>query len=444
MINDQKLKDSVAESIYARAEEITQRVVQGKPGPHPFTERLDKIVTSRFLGFPVMLILLLAVLWLTIYGADYPSQFLAEAFFRLEEFLTALSSKMNCPAWLHGLLIAGGFRGLAWVVAVMLPPMAIFFPFFTYLEDFGYLPRIAFNLDHLFRKAGAHGKQALTMAMGFGCNAAGVLSTRIINSPRERLVAILTNSLIPCNGRFPFLIIIGAVLVNLAAPRPGNVPWLVLTVTAAVVFAIIATFLVSRLLSTTLLRGETSFFILELPPYRRPRLGSVLIRSFLHRTFPVLLRAVVVAAPAGLLTWTLANVTLGGSTLIALFSGWLEPLGKAMGLDGVILLSFILGLPANEIVIPIMLMGYLSKGALVQFSSIGAIQELLTLQGWTWLTAANFIVFSVFHWPCATTLLTIRRETGSWKWTFYSALLPTILGVVLCVLLTKIAFFYLN
>lgn len=444
MTDRQKIKDSVTASTYARAEQIAGTVLLGQPSPGGFSERLDRVVTSKTMGFPLMLALLVAALWLTIFGADYPSDFLARVFFGSENLLTGLFMKLNSPAWLHGALVLGGFRGLAWVIAVMLPPMAIFFPIFTYLEDFGYLPRIAFNLDHLFRKAGAHGKQALTMAMGFGCNAAGVISARIINSPRERLVAILTNSFIPCNGRFPFLIIMGTILVNFIVPRPAHGLWVALAVTAAVFLALSATFLVSRLLTATLLKGEASFFFLELPPYRRPRCSTVLLRSFLDRTFPVLLRAVIVAAPAGVITWVLANVTVGNATLIAHCAGRLDPLARAIGLDGVILLSFILGLPANEIVIPIMLMGYLSEGALVQFSSVAAIRELLALKGWTWLTALNFIVFSVFHWPCGTTLLTVKRETGSWKWTFYSAFLPTILGVILCFLLTKIASFYLK
>ncbi len=444
MIERQQIKDSMAASAYARAEQITSAVLRGGSAPDDYNRRWDRIVTSKILGPALMLALLVVVLWLTIYGADYPSDFLARVFFWLENILTGLLAKIPVPAWLHGALIFGGFRGLAWVIAVMLPPMAIFFPIFTYLEDLGFLPRIAFNLDHLFRKAGAHGKQALTMAMGFGCNAAGVISARIINSPRERLVAILTNSLIPCNGRFPFLIIMGTVLVNFIAPRPSGKPLIIVAVTVAVFLALLATLLVSRLLTSTLLKGETSFFCLELPPYRRPHLKTVLVRSFLDRTFPVLIRAVIVAAPAGLITWTLANVTVGSGTLFAHCANWLEPFATAIGMDGVIMLAFILGLPANEIVIPIMLMGYLSEGALVQFESIAAIRTLLLAKGWTWLTTANFIIFSLFHWPCGTTLFTIRRETGSLKWTFYAALLPTVLGVILCFLLTKIAALYLK
>lgn len=439
-----EITDIIAASTYARAEEIAAAVLTGGAAPGKHNGRLDRIITSRTLGFPLMLILFAAILWLTIYGADLPSGFLAQTFFHLENHLTTLSARIGLPAWLHGALILGAFRGLTWVISVMLPPMAIFFPLFTYLEDLGFLPRIAFNLDHLFRKAGAHGKQALTMAMGFGCNAAGVIAARIINSPRERLIAILTNSLIPCNGRFPFLIIIGTVLVNFTAPHPGKGLWVTLIVAAALFLALLATFLAARLLSATLLKGEASFFCLELPPYRRPRAGTVIARSFLDRTFPVLLRAIIVAAPAGLITWVLANVTVHGATLFAHCAGWFEPLAKTIGLDGVIVLAFILGLPANEIVIPIMLMGYLSGGSLVQFEGTAAIRELLILKGWSWLTALNFIVFSLFHWPCATTLYTIKRETNSWRWTLYAALLPTILGVILCFLLTKTAAFYLE
>jgi ferrous iron transport protein B len=434
--------DDTASAIFAKAEAIAAEAFQGRPEPHRFTERLDAVITSKLWGYPIMLGLLLAALWITIQGADYPSEFLAQIFFRLENVLNAGCSHVSCPSWLHGALIEGAFRGLVWVVAVMLPPMAIFFPLFTYLEDFGFLPRIAFNLDHLFRRVGAHGKQALTMAMGFGCNAAGVIAARIINAPRERLVAILTNSFVPCNGRFPFLISMGAVLANFVAPPNTGGLLTAALVTFALFLSLTATFLVSRFLTATLLRGEPSFFVLELPPYRRPKLRGVLVRSFLERTLPVLLRAICVAAPAGLITWVLANVFVGDVTLISRLAGFFDPLGRLMGLDGVILLAFLLGLPANEIVIPILLMGYLSEGAMVQFSGIAAIKDLLVLNGWTWLTVVNFLIFSLFHWPCATTLLTIRRETASWKWTFIAALLPTVFGLLLCICLTKTVHFF--
>lgn len=431
-------KTNPAVSIYAQAEKIARQVVSVSADPKSsFTARLDQVVTSPVFSIPLMLALLAFVLWITISGANYPSELLATLFFRLEDYLTMIFMRLASPPWLHGMLVLGMYRGLAWVVSVMLPPMAIFFPLFTLLEDFGYLPRIAFNLDRFFQKAGAHGKQALTMAMGFGCNAAGVIATRIIDSPRERLVATLTNNFVPCNGRFPMLIAMGAIMAGgvVSAKIEGAVA--VLVVLAAIVISVMATLFASRLLTSTILKGEPSFFILELPPYRRPQIGTVLVRSFLDRTLAVLWRAVVVAAPCGLLIWVLANVTVGEFTLLAHFSKWLTPLGQAMGLDGVILLGFILGLPANEIVIPIIFMGYLAEGALVEVQGIAAIKSLLVANGWTWLTALNFMIFAIFHWPCGTTLLTIKKETGSWKWTLLSALLPTLFGIIICLALTS-------
>ena len=430
--------DEPAAALYRRAEEIAARVARGSPVPRPsLTSRLDKLVISPGFGIPFMLALLAGVLWLTLVGAGYPSELLAAAFSRGERHLSLLLNTAGFPRWLHDPLVLGMYRGLAWVVAVMLPPMAIFFPLFTLLEDFGLLPRIAFNLDRSFQRAGAHGKQSLTMAMGFGCNAAGVVAARIIDSPRERLVAVLTNNFVPCNGRFPLLMVMGGVVAASAPGLAGGwVPSLV--VMGAMVVSVLATLLVSRLLTATILRGEPSFFILELPPYRLPRVGTVLVRSFLDRTLAVLWRAVVVAAPAGLLTWVLANVSVQGVTLLSHFSAWLNPLGRAMGLDGMILLAFILGLPANEIVIPILLMGYLSADSLLAVEDLAAMRAVLTANGWTWLTALNFIIFALFHWPCGTTLLTIKKETGSCKWTLLAALLPTALGICLCIVLTII------
>ncbi len=431
-------QSNLAASLYAEAERITAQVVRSTQNAPSFTARLDKLVTSRLFGMPIMLGLLASILWLTILGANYPSDLLARLFFQVEDLLTMVFQRLGSPPWLHGVLILGMFRGLAWVVSVMLPPMAIFFPLFTLLEDFGYLPRLAFNLDGLFQKAGAHGKQALTMAMGFGCNAAGVIAARIIDSPRERLVAILTNNFVPCNGRFPILIVMGTIM----AGSVMGVQWggliAALVVLVALVVSVLATLTISKLLTSTILRGELSFFILELPPYRRPQIGSILVRSFLDRTLAVLWRAVIVAAPCGIITWLLANITIGDATILAILAQWLNPLGQAMGLDGVILLGFILGLPANEIVFPIIFMGYLSQGALMEVQGFAAIQSILVANGWTWLTALNFMIFAIFHWPCATTLLTIKKETGSLKWTLVSALLPTSLGIIICLILTKL------
>ncbi len=425
-------------SLYRHVEGIFRRVVSSTEKNHNFSENLDKFVTSRHFGIPLMLGLLAGILWITIVGANYPSQLIANLFFQVEGWLTLLFIKLGSPPWLHGALVLGMFRGLAWVVSVMLPPMAIFFPLFSLLENFGYLPRLAFNLDGLFQKAGAHGKQSLTMAMGLGCNAAGIIAARIIDSPRERLLAILTNNFVPCNGRFPMLILMGTIMASWAlGPRIGGGA-AVMVVLFALVISVLATLLMSRLLSSTILRGKPSFFILELPPYRRPQIGTILVRSFLDRTLAVLWRAVIIAAPSGLFTWILANVTVHGNTIFAHLSTTLQPLGQAMGLDGVILLGFVLGLPANEIVLPIIFMGYLSEGTLLEVQGLASMQSILIANGWTWLTALNFLIFTIFHWPCGTTLLTIKKETGSLKWTLLSILLPTVLGVTTCIVLTKI------
>ena len=401
--------------------------------------RLDRIFTSRATGIPVMLALLAGVFWLTIQGANYPSQLLSDGLFWLQDRLTDLFTYWNAPEWLHGALVLGVYRVLAWVVSVMLPPMAIFFPIFTLLEDFGYLPRVAFVLDHAFQKARACGKQALTMAMGFGCNAAGVVGCRIIDSPRERLIAMLTNSFVPCNGRFPTLIAIITMFFTGTGAGPGRPLLSALLLTGVIVLGVFLTFQVSRLLSATVLKGVPSSFTLELPPYRRPRVGQVIVRSVLDRTLFVLGRAVMIAAPAGLLIWVLANVQVGGVSLLAYCTGFLDPLGRALGMDGVILAAFILGFPANEIVIPIMLMAYLATGSLTGYESLDALRTLLTDQGWTWLTAVCTTIFSLVHWPCSTTCMTIRKESGSWKWTLLGFALPTAIGMALCFLVATTA-----
>ncbi len=320
----------------------------------------------------------------------------------------------------------------------MLPPMAIFFPLFTLLEDLGYLPRVAFNLDRIFKKAGAHGKQSLTMSMGFGCNAAGVIACRIIDSPRERLIAILTNNFVPCNGRFPTLIIIASIFIGGIVTSTYSSLIATSAVVGLVLIGIGVTLLVSWGLSKTLLRGVPSSFTLELPPYRKPQVGRVLIRSFLDRTIFVLGRAVVVAAPAGIIIWLMANLHIGDASLIAHVAGWLDPFAKAIGLDGIILMAFILGFPANEIVLPIIFMSYLAEGAMLEMDSLEAIRQLFVANGWTWLTALNVMLFSLLHFPCGTTLWTIRKETKSFKWTILAALIPTIIAIVVCFLTTQI------
>lgn len=402
-------------------------------------QTIDRIVTGPYTGGILMVLLLMGVFWLTMAGANYPSDLLWNILFSLEGKLAALLIWMNLSEGLVNALVYGVYRVLAWVVSVMLPPMAIFFPLFTLLEDLGYLPRVAFNMDRAFMKCRACGKQCLTMAMGFGCNAVGVTGCRIIDSPRERLVAILTNSLVPCNGRFPTLVTL--ITLFFAAGVQGSAMGglqAAMYLTFAILLGIAATLGCSWLLSHTLLKGIPSSFTLELPPYRRPQFGKVIIRSVFDRTLFVLGRAVAVAAPAGLVIWILANIHLGGQSLLACLTGFLDPLGRFMGLDGVILAGFILGFPANEIVVPIILMAYLQTGHLVEMSDSSALLQLLTSQGWTWKTALCMMIFCLFHWPCSTTCLTVKKETGSWKWTAVAVLLPTVLGFLLCVMINLI------
>ena len=409
-------------------------------------ERLDRILTGPFTGTAVMVLLLLGIFWLTITGANYPSSMLWDLFFSLEPRLAEAALSIGLPQWFIDMAVFGVYRVVAWIVSVMLPPMAIFFPLFTLLEDLGYLPRAAFNMDGAFHKCSACGKQCLTMAMGLGCNAAGVVGCRIIDSPRERLIAILTNSLMPCNGRFPLLLTMiallgagGGVWAGLPMENPVLSSLLTaLVLTLFILAAILATLGASFLLSRTLLKGVPSSFTLELPPYRRPQPGKVIVRSIFDRTLFVLGRAVAVAAPAGLVIWLLANLTVGGESLLMHIAGFLDPLGALMGLDGIILMAFILGFPANEIVLPIILMAYLQSGVLAPMDDKTAILSLLSANGWTVKTAVCMAVFSLFHWPCSTTCLTIKKETGSLNLTAVSILLPTGIGVLLCMLVNLV------
>lgn len=400
--------------------------------------RLDRLLTSRRTGIPIMLALLGVVLWLTIVATNIPSQLLSDSLFAAGEMLRKALFAVGTPEWTIGLLVDGVYRVLAWVVGVMLPPMAVFFPLFTLLEDLGYLPRVAFVLDHAFQRAGACGKQSLTMCQGLGCNACGVTGCRIIDSPRERQIAIVTNSLVPCNGRFPTLIALitiffvggeGGLLTSLKAA---------VMLLGVLVLGVGMTLLVSRLLSATVLRGLPSSFALELPPYRRPRVGQIVVRSVLDRTLFVLGRAVMVAAPAGLVIWLCANVSVGDGTILSHITGFLNPLGRLMGLDGVILMAFVLGWPANEIVMPVMLMAYLAQGTLVDAGDLASMGQLMRQQGWTQLTAVCMMLFSLFHWPCSTTCLTIAKETGSIKWTALAVVVPTLVGVCMCVLVAAV------
>lgn len=432
------IRDEICQANFKRAEEIKEKVVKQEK-THKLKEKdIDDILTSKRYGLPIMILLLAVVLWLTVTGANYPSELIARFLFGIEAKLTKFFNYLNAPAWLHGIVVLGLYRTLAWVVSVMLPPMAIFFPIFTLLEDLGYLPRVAFNMDHYFKKACAHGKQCLSMCMGLGCNAAGVIGCRIIDSPRERLIAILTNNFVPCNGRFPTLIAIASVffVVKSRESLSGILP--ALMVTAMVILGILVTLGVSFLLSKTILKGIPSSFTLELPPYRKPQVGRILYTSLIDRTVFVLTRAVLVAAPAGAITWILGNIYIGDYSIITWAANFLEPFARALGLDGYILMAFILGFPANEIVLPILLMSYLSTGHMIEFESIDNLRQILLEHGWTYLTALNVMLFSLLHWPCGTTLWTIKKETGSMKWTIIGAVIPTIIAIMVCFLTTTI------
>lgn len=432
---EEKIEDSIAAGLVKSAQEICRDTVRHHRKDYADKDRrLDQILTSKKTGYPVMIGLLALVLWLTVIGANYPSELLSKVLFRIEDQLTYFFQAAGAPSWLHGMLVLGVYRVLAWVTAVMLPPMAIFFPLFTLLEDAGYLPRVAYNLDRHFKRCCTCGKQALTMCMGFGCNAAGIVGCRIIDSPRERLIAILTNSFVPCNGRFPTLILlISLFFIGTKDSFPSSFTSAAL-LTLVILLGVFMTLVVSRLLSKTVLKGMPTSFTLELPPFRKPQIGKVIVRSIFDRTLFVLGRAVAVAAPAGLLIWILANVSIGDTTLLAGFTSWLDPFARMIGLDGVILAAFILGFPANEIVVPVMLMAYLSQGTIAEPGSLEAVRQILLQNGWTLTTALCMVLFSLMHWPCSTTLLTIKKETGSFKWTFAAFLIPTAAGCLFCFL----------
>lgn len=433
-LRGEALTDAITAGLVRTAQSVSRETVQGRESGYSETDRrADRVLTGGAAAYPAMMLLLLLVFYLTISGANVLSGWLGTALFRVQDLLSGLFHRLNAPEWLHGALVLGAYRVLAWVVSVMLPPMAIFFPLFTLLEDIGYLPRIAYNLDKPFQRCSACGKQALTMSMGLGCNAAGVVGCRIIDSPRERLLATLTNSLVPCNGRFPALLSVltmffaGGALAGFSAA---------LLLTGAIVLGVAATFFSTWLLSKTLLRGFPSSFVLELPPYRWPQVGQVIVRSALDRTVFVLARAAAVAAPAGLLIWTLANVQVGGVSLLTHCAAFLDPFGRLLGLDGAILLAFILGLPANEIVLPLIMMIYTAQGSLRDLGGLAEMKAVLTANGWTWTTALCVALFILMHWPCSTTLWTIKKETGSWKWTALAMLLPTVLGMGCCFLVS--------
>jgi ferrous iron transport protein B len=442
--------DRLVESTYADATKIAQRAVE-RPAEGrwmKFERRADRIVTSRLWGFPLMALLFTVVFWLTITGANYPSGWLATLLVdQIYPWLGNAVLAVGAPWWLKGLLVDGVYLATAWVISVMLPPMAIFFPMFTLLEDLGYLPRVAFNLDALFKRAGAHGKQALSMMMGYGCNAAGVVATRIIDSPRERLIAIITNNFALCNGRWPTQILVATLFLGALAPAGWAGPVAALAVVGVTVLGVALTFLVSWGLSRTVLRGEVSAFSLELPPYRPPRVWQTIYTSLIDRTLKVLWRAIVFAAPAGAVIWLVANVKVGGVPVADHVIEFLGPLGWVMGVNGVILLAYIIAIPANEIVIPTVLMltvlntglAGVGGGAGVMFEAEDAATKTVLVQGgWTTLTAVNLMLFSLLHNPCSTTIYTIWKETRSVKWTTVAALLPVAMGIAMCALVALV------
>lgn len=431
-VRSERLDAMIAAAVVASSESICKDIVEFSRKTYAQTDRkIDKILTGKHWGFIVMILLLCIIFWITISGANYISDFLSAVFSKLERLLSAFLEFVNTPLWLYSVIIDGAYKVTSWVVSVMLPPMAIFFPLFTLLEDAGYLPRVAYNLDNPFKRCKSCGKQALTMCMGFGCNAAGVVGCRIIDSPRERILATVTNSLVPCNGRFPAIItIISMFFITVSGVGATILSSFFLT--TVILLGVVMTFVSTRILSATVLKGTPSSYTLEMPPYRKPQLGTVIVRSVFDRTLFVLGRSLSVAVPAGIIIWLMANITVSGNTLLAHCAEFLDPFARLLGLDGVILIAFILGFPANEIVIPIIIMAYLSTGTLTELSSVEAMRELFIANGWTAVTAVNVIIFTLFHWPCSTTLLTVKKETGSLKWTLLALIVPTAIGMIFC------------
>ena len=438
-INRTILNRKIVTTLVQSAEVISSIVVSDPNAGHSKDRKIDRYLTSKVYGIPIMLLLLFVIFWLTITGANYPSELLFNGFSWLGEKISMFFDWIQAPQWIHDVLVLGIYRTLTWVISVMLPPMAIFFPLFALLEDLGYLPRLAFNTDRLFHKAQACGKQALTMCMGFGCNAAAVTNCRIIGSPREQLIAVLTNNFVPCNGRFPTLIVIITMFFTGMIIGPMQSVWSTLILLAVILFSVFMTLVISRLLSGTILHGVASTFTLELPPYRKPQIGKVIMRSILDRTLFVLWRAIKIAAPAGLLIWILANIQITNASILTHITTFLDPFAQLIGLDGYILAAFILGLPANEIVLPILIMAYLQTGYILELDSWQSMRDLFVSHGWTWLTAVCVMLFSLMHWPCGTTLLTIKKETGSWKWTGLAFLIPTATGIAICLIVASTA-----
>lgn len=441
-IDDKILRDEIVSELVTKAEYISKNVVAFSIEKYNSMDRkIDSILTSKKFGIPLMILLLGIIFWITIIGANVPSEILSTLLFGLQNKLTAFFLWIGTPPWVEGILIQGMYRTLAWVIAVMLPPMAIFFPLFTLLEDLGYLPRVAFNLDNFFRKSSACGKQALTMCMGFGCNAAGIIGCRIIDSPRERLIAIVTNNFVPCNGRFPTLIAIITMFFASMFIGPFQSVISTIILTCVILLGIFMTLMISKLLSKTILKGIPSSFTLELPPYRKPQIYKIIVRSILDRTLFVLGRAIIIAAPAGIVIWIMANINVGNISLLNHCAIFLNPFAHLIGLDGYILMAFILGFPANEIVIPIIIMSYMSAGSMLELDNLIELRNLLISNGWTWATAVCVMLFSLMHWPCSTTCLTIRKETQSLRWTIISFLVPTITGFTICFIFTTLVRF---
>ncbi len=435
-INKNSICEEYAKTTVKEAERIASQVTFYKDENYNMRDRkIDRILTSKHFGIPIMILFLGIILYITVKGANYPSMLLSDMFNYFEIYILKFLNFLNLPKVIINVIVDGMYRTLSWVIAVMLPPMAIFFPLFTLLEDLGYLPRIAFNLDNFFKKSSTCGKQCLTMCMGLGCNCVGVTGARIINSPRERLIAIITNSFVPCNGKFPTLIAISSVFIGgVFAPKMQSFvsAFCVLTL---IILGVFATLIASDFLSKTLLKGESSHFFLELPPYRKPKVADIIYRSIINRTLFVLSRACLVAAPCGIIIWIFANINIGSASIMQHMAMLLNPIGKLMGIDGIILMAFLLGIPANEIVLPIALMCYLSSSSLTEVPPVSEMAKILIANGWTINTAICTMVFSLLHFPCSTTLLTIYKETKSFKWTFVSFILPTLIGFFLCVLI---------
>lgn len=433
-----ELGDNIVETIVKKSESISKKVVKNKEKYDLLSRKIDKIIVSKTVGIPVMILMLMLILWITIALANYPSELLSSFFTFVGVKLKVILENLNVSPWIIGILIDGMYSTLTWVVSVMLPPMAIFFPMFTLLEDLGYLPRIAFNLDKCFKKCNSCGKQALTMCMGLGCNAAGIVGCRIINSPKERLIAILTNVFMPCNGRFPMLITISVVFLGGIFGGFSGSLLASISVTIMIIIGVLITLITSKLLSKTLLKEVPSHFILELPPYRKPQILKTLVRSLLDRTLFVLGRAVSISAPAGIIIWFFANVYIGDLSILTICSNFFEPFAKLIGVDGYIVVAFLLGLPANEIVMPILIMSYLKQKTMVDVDGFSGLKDVLIVNGWTALTAINTMILCLMHFPCATTLLTIKRETKSLRWTTLAFFLPTITGILICFITTII------